>query len=178
MAIGNENSMFKGFQQHDSNELIQFLLDQLHEDLNRVKKKPFIDEPTDKEMREANFSDEDLSTLFDDIHLNRNQSVIRDCFFGQFKSTIVCDRCKIPSKKFQPFMTLPVQISSSAFDLPFYFVPHLPSEKIFMATLQQLNTQDEDIDGVSSQSLYWLKKKICQIVSYFYVMDSHEHAKS
>ena len=26
-AIGVENSMFKGFQQHDSNELIQFLLD-------------------------------------------------------------------------------------------------------------------------------------------------------
>ena len=26
-AIGNKNSLFKGYSQHDSNELIQFLLD-------------------------------------------------------------------------------------------------------------------------------------------------------
>jgi len=35
-SIGTINGLFKGYQQHDSNELIQFLLDQLHEDLNRV----------------------------------------------------------------------------------------------------------------------------------------------
>jgi ubiquitin C-terminal hydrolase len=39
-AIGIKNDMFKGNQQHDSNELLQFLLDQIHEDLNRVKDKP------------------------------------------------------------------------------------------------------------------------------------------
>jgi len=33
---------FSGYRQHDSQELLSFLLDGLHEDLNRVKKKPYI----------------------------------------------------------------------------------------------------------------------------------------
>ena len=36
MAIGKFNTMFRGMQQHDSQELINFLLDGLHEDLNRL----------------------------------------------------------------------------------------------------------------------------------------------
>lgn len=32
---------FAGYQQHDSQELLAFLLDGLHEDLNRVIKKPY-----------------------------------------------------------------------------------------------------------------------------------------
>lgn len=36
-------SQFAGFQQHDAQELLSFLLDGLHEDLNRVKVKPYID---------------------------------------------------------------------------------------------------------------------------------------
>lgn len=34
---------FSGYQQHDSQELLGFLLDGLHEDLNRVLKKPYIE---------------------------------------------------------------------------------------------------------------------------------------
>ena len=32
-----------GYAQHDSQELLAFLLDGLHEDLNLVKKKPYVD---------------------------------------------------------------------------------------------------------------------------------------
>lgn len=34
---------FSGYQQQDSQELMAFLLDGLHEDLNRVRKKPYIE---------------------------------------------------------------------------------------------------------------------------------------
>ncbi|KAF5445526.1 hypothetical protein F2P56_034572 [Juglans regia] len=34
---------FSGYNQHDSQELLAFLLDGLHEDLNRVKCKPYIE---------------------------------------------------------------------------------------------------------------------------------------
>ena len=34
---------FNGFQQHDSQELLAFLLDGLHEDLNRVHDKPYVE---------------------------------------------------------------------------------------------------------------------------------------
>ena len=35
---------FSGCQQHDAQELISFLLDGIHEDLNRVQKKPYIED--------------------------------------------------------------------------------------------------------------------------------------
>lgn len=35
--------MFSGYNQHDSGELITYLLDGLHEDLNRVKVKPYVE---------------------------------------------------------------------------------------------------------------------------------------
>ena len=35
--------MFSGYNQHDSGELITYLLDGLHEDLNRVINKPYTE---------------------------------------------------------------------------------------------------------------------------------------
>lgn len=40
-AIGKFQPMFLGYDQHDSGELISYLLDGLHEDLNRVINKPY-----------------------------------------------------------------------------------------------------------------------------------------
>jgi ubiquitin C-terminal hydrolase len=39
-VIGEFQPRFSGYAQHDSSELLSFLLDGLHEDLNLVKKKP------------------------------------------------------------------------------------------------------------------------------------------
>jgi ubiquitin carboxyl-terminal hydrolase 4/11/15 len=40
-SIGKFQPMFSGYNQHDSGELITYLLDGLHEDLNRVIHKPY-----------------------------------------------------------------------------------------------------------------------------------------
>ena len=42
-AIGKYQPMFSGYQQHDSGELINYLLDGFHEDLNRIKNKPYVE---------------------------------------------------------------------------------------------------------------------------------------
>lgn len=34
---------FSGYQQHDSQEFLAFLLDGLHEDINRIQVKPYIE---------------------------------------------------------------------------------------------------------------------------------------
>jgi ubiquitin carboxyl-terminal hydrolase 4/11/15 len=39
-ALGWFSPQFVGFNQHDSQELLAVLLDGLHEDLNRIRKKP------------------------------------------------------------------------------------------------------------------------------------------
>lgn len=40
MAFEKFQTMYEGYEQHDAAEFITYLLDGLHEDLNRVKKKP------------------------------------------------------------------------------------------------------------------------------------------
>lgn len=41
--IGRFAPQFSGYQQHDSQEFLAFLLDGLHEDTNRIKNKPYIE---------------------------------------------------------------------------------------------------------------------------------------
>ena len=43
LQVGRFAPQFSGYQQHDSQELLTFLLDGMHEDLNRIKKKPYIE---------------------------------------------------------------------------------------------------------------------------------------
>lgn len=43
LQVGRFAPQFSGYQQHDSQELLTFLLDGLHEDLNRIKQKPYIE---------------------------------------------------------------------------------------------------------------------------------------
>jgi len=82
---------FSGYQQHDSQELVAFLLDGLHEDLNRVLKKPYVEKP-DWEGG----GDSELVKLAVDSwngYMLRNDSVIVDLFQGQYQSTLVCPEC-------------------------------------------------------------------------------------
>ena len=49
-VVGKRVTKFSGFGQQDSCELINYVLDLLHEDLNRVIKKPYV-EMTDSNGR-------------------------------------------------------------------------------------------------------------------------------
>ncbi|KAJ0084359.1 hypothetical protein Patl1_30249 [Pistacia atlantica] len=99
---------FSGFNQHDSQELLAFLLDGLHEDLNRVKCKPYI-EAKDGDDR----SDEEVADEYWQNHLARNDSIIVDVCQGQYKSTLVCPVCKKVSTTFDPFMYLSLPLPST-----------------------------------------------------------------
>lgn len=91
--VGRFNSLFLGYGQQDSQELLTFLLDALHEDLNRVLKKPFDEIPDFKDGD----GDEELIALAETcwkLYRRRNDSVIVDLFQGQYKSTLICPDCK------------------------------------------------------------------------------------
>ncbi|CAI5531070.1 unnamed protein product [Closterium sp. Naga37s-1] len=100
---------FSGYNQHDSQELLAFLLDGLHEDLNRVMRKPYI-EAKDADGR----ADEDVARENWENHKARNDSIIVDKFQGQYKSTLVCPHCKKVSVTFDPFMYLSLPLPSKA----------------------------------------------------------------
>ncbi|KAH9718884.1 ubiquitin carboxyl-terminal hydrolase 10 [Citrus sinensis] len=99
---------FSGYNQHDSQELLAFLLDGLHEDLNRVKQKPYI------EMKDSGGRpDEEVANECWKNHKARNDSLIVDVFQGQYKSTLVCPVCSKVSITFDPFMYLTLPLPST-----------------------------------------------------------------
>lgn len=100
---------FSGYNQHDSQELLAFLLDGLHEDLNRVKQKPYI-ETKDSDGR----PDEEVAGEYWRYHKARNDSIIVDVCQGQYKSTLVCPVCNKISITFDPFMYLSLPLPSTA----------------------------------------------------------------
>lgn len=99
---------FSGYNQHDSQELLAFLLDGLHEDLNRVKKKPYIEAKDSDGRPDQEVADESWK-----YHMARNDSIIVDVCQGQYKSTLVCPVCGKISITFDPFMYLTLPLPSS-----------------------------------------------------------------
>ncbi|KAM3692493.1 hypothetical protein ACJW30_08G093200 [Castanea mollissima] len=99
---------FSGYNQHDSQELLAFLLDGLHEDLNRVKCKPYIEAKDGDDRPDREVADEYWRN-----HLARNDSIIVDVCQGQYKSTLVCPLCRKVSVTFDPFMYLSLPLPST-----------------------------------------------------------------
>ncbi|XP_050522495.1 ubiquitin carboxyl-terminal hydrolase 32 [Daktulosphaira vitifoliae] len=108
-TIGKYAPRFNGFQQHDSQELLAFLLDGLHEDLNRVHGKPYS-ELTDSEGR----PDVTVAEEAWENHIVRNKSIVVDLFHGQLKSKVTCKECGHESVRFDPFnyLSLPLPMES------------------------------------------------------------------
>jgi ubiquitin C-terminal hydrolase len=96
---------FTGYMQHDSHELLCYLLDGLHEDLNQITKKPYIEA-----IEGAGRPDEEVSRLSWENHLKRNHSLIVELMHGQYKSTLVCPDCGKVSVTFDPFLSYSVSI--------------------------------------------------------------------
>jgi ubiquitin C-terminal hydrolase len=105
--LGMFKDRFNGFMQHDAQELLNFVLDGLHEDVNRVKKKPYVEDEDCKGRTDAVFS----RVSWDKYKL-RNDSRVLDLFMGQLKSTLVCPRCQGVSVKFDPYSTLTLPIAT------------------------------------------------------------------
>jgi ubiquitin carboxyl-terminal hydrolase 4/11/15 len=124
-TIGRFGPSFSGYQQQDSQEFLAFLLDGMHEDLNRIMKKPYVEKPDSTDEMVGDL--EAISKLADthwDIYKMRNDSAVADLFAGLYKSTLVCPECQKVSITFDPFMdlTLPLPIESM-WSRDVYFFP-------------------------------------------------------
>lgn len=125
-VIGERAKQFTGYHQQDSQEFLSYLLDGLHEDLNKVTTKPFIED-----VDLPNIPDKELAAKYWENFLKRNDSIIVDLFYGQFKSTITCPKCTKVSVRFDPFLVFSLPISrADMLMLEFYLIFRDPSNKI------------------------------------------------
>ena len=92
---------FDNSYQHDSQEFCQFLMDGLHEDLNRVKTKPYVEEL-------EGFGLEDEYTAIESWrkHLLRHDSIIVDHCQGMHRSHLTCPHCGRESIKFDVYSSI------------------------------------------------------------------------
>ncbi|XP_062922369.1 ubiquitin carboxyl-terminal hydrolase 8 isoform X2 [Mobula hypostoma] len=106
--IGKINDTFAGYVQQDSQELLLFLMDGLHEDLNEAERKRYKEENND------NLDDSRAADVAWKKHKLLNKSIIVALFQGQFKSTVQCLTCHKRSRTFEAFMYLSLPLPSSS----------------------------------------------------------------
>lgn len=98
--------------QHDAQELLAWLLDALHEDLNRAAAAP----PTQQLAHHDSDGRPDQVVAAEawEQHTARNRSIMTDLFYGQLKSKVRCDTCARESVRFDAFnmLSLPLPMES------------------------------------------------------------------
>uniref|UniRef100_A0A452UIK1 Ubiquitin carboxyl-terminal hydrolase 8 n=1 Tax=Ursus maritimus TaxID=29073 RepID=A0A452UIK1_URSMA len=105
VTIGKINDQFAGYSQQDSQELLLFLMDGLHEDLNKKRQ---------KEENNDHLDDFKAAEHAWQKHKQLNESIIVALFQGQFKSTVQCLTCHKKSRTFEAFMYLSLPLASTS----------------------------------------------------------------
>jgi len=106
VAIARFAPRFAGCSQHDATEFLAYFLDGLHEDLNRIRKAPYLELPDIDDRSDMSIAGAEAWNG----HLRRNDSLVLQTFYGQFKSTCVCPQCNRVSVSFDAFNHVSLEI--------------------------------------------------------------------
>ncbi|XP_055347503.1 ubiquitin carboxyl-terminal hydrolase 2-like [Paramacrobiotus metropolitanus] len=125
---------FAGYLQQDAQEFLRYLLEGLHEDVNRVTGKP---KPETQDIPD-HYTDVQKYAEAWKRYLRRDNSKLVDLFVGQLKSSLVCDTCGHCSVTFDPFWDL-------ALPIPDYRSSALGDSNVYDCL--KLFTKKEILDG-------------------------------
>lgn len=114
-TVGSFAPQFNNNFQHDSQEFCQFLMDGLHEDLNRVKNKPYVEQMEAYGMEDRMAAEESWRN-----HLKRHDSIFVDYTQGMHRSHLTCPGCGRESVKFDVYssISLPLVPPKSGSSIP------------------------------------------------------------
>ena len=110
-SLSQYNPEFSGHAQKYSLEFLSTVLSGLHDGLNEIKEKPYVERdtlfsnsPTQKDL-------EDWGRRGWTAHEMRNKSVVVDLFHGMLKSTTICGECAGIEVSFDPFQEITVPLT-------------------------------------------------------------------
>ncbi|KAJ9103206.1 hypothetical protein QFC21_002629 [Naganishia friedmannii] len=110
-SISTYAPSFAGTDQHDSQEFLSFLLDGLHEDLNRIRTKPPpVDMSSEREAALETLPPSVAAEKEWQIYKQRNDSLIVDLFQGQYRNRMECLTCHKTSTTYDAFMYLSLPV--------------------------------------------------------------------
>ncbi|XP_004712823.1 ubiquitin carboxyl-terminal hydrolase 2 isoform X1 [Echinops telfairi] len=121
---------FVGYNQQDAQEFLRFLLDGLHNEVNRVTVRP--------RATPENFDhlpDDEKGRQMWRKYLEREDSRIGDLFVGQLKSSLTCTDCGYCSTVFDPFWDLSLPITKRGYP------------EVTLMDCMRLFTKEDVLDG-------------------------------
>ncbi|XP_031555886.1 ubiquitin carboxyl-terminal hydrolase 43-like [Actinia tenebrosa] len=104
-VVGKHGVQYRGYAQHDAQEFFLWLLDKVHEDLNRATKKKYKPNKDNIGRSDECIASESLSN-----HMRCNDSIVLDLFQAQHRSSLACPQCDQQSTTFDPFLCLSLPI--------------------------------------------------------------------
>jgi hypothetical protein len=134
-VLGSINHDYYGNQQQDAHDVLELILDRIHEDLNKIQKKPYVEQPEGDGTNDAAISTEAWTK-----HRLRHDSIITDLFGGQYKSKVSCctEGCGRVSVTFDYFNTLQLAIPAPVNHVTVFYVPFIKVNPKFDACLTYL----------------------------------------
>lgn len=131
---------FGDHMQHDAQELMMFLLDGLHEDLNRANKNIYI------EGVEGDSSSEQVAAEAAwKRHKLTNDSIIVDLFHGQLESQLECPICHCKKIVFDPYLCVTLPMPNERMEsVKYLFVPFDMKKKRSLIKIQVISTRELD----------------------------------
>mmetsp|Transcript_9594 Transcript_9594/g.20049 ORF Transcript_9594/g.20049 Transcript_9594/m.20049 type:complete len:704 (-) Transcript_9594:1520-3631(-) len=142
---------FRGYHQHDAQELLAFLLDGIHEDLNRVKERPYVEDRDCDGSNDENDAVENWKN-----YLRRNKSLIVDMFQGQLRNTCRCLKCGHVNIRFEPFMYLSLPITKSCKSIDDCMDLYLKEDVLKGADQYYCEVCKDHVDGTKKQDIWML----------------------
>nr|XP_057935912.1 ubiquitin carboxyl-terminal hydrolase 2a isoform X4 [Doryrhamphus excisus] len=132
---------FVGYNQQDAQEFLRFLLDGLHNEVNRVTVRP---RGTVEDF--DHLSDEEKGKRMWNKYLEREDSKIVDLFVGQLKSSLTCSHCGFCSTVFDPFWDLSLPIAKGY-------------GEVSLMDCMRLFTKEDVLDGDEKPTCYKCKAR-------------------
>ena len=120
--VSKKNNMFGGYMQHDSQEFLMFILDQIHEETSDEIKilfgKKVLPEKKELNLVDTKSSLEDIEKNIIRLlasnswknYIKKSNSIITELFTGMYHSVLDSNKCHTKSNTFDPFICLSVSI--------------------------------------------------------------------
>ena len=142
---------FANNQQQDAMEFLLILLNNLHEDLNRVREKPYIQ--IEQQLEKEN--DNEASERYWNCYIQRENSIIVALFHGQYKNIIKCGKCSKEKKTYESFINISLPIPEEHNYYIIKFFTHLKCKYITI----KINSETT-FGELVNKGLNYLSKKI------------------